>query len=99
MEAQDTAIPRALAAYRFRYWLGVALIVTFAPAAFAAEALGGVAAFFVVGLGYGIATLLLRCPGCTWPLFRRGIVWWPWPSRACPNCMSTPTAATREEDV
>jgi predicted RNase H-like HicB family nuclease len=38
-----------------------------------AEALGGTIAFFAVGLGYGYCTLLLRCPSCRWPMFRRGV--------------------------
>jgi hypothetical protein len=99
MEAQHTPTARAPVAYRFRYWVGVALIVTFMPAAFAAEAVGGVAAFFAVGLGYGIATLLLHCPNCAWPLFRRGKVWWPWPSPICPNCLAAPTIVTRKGGV
>jgi hypothetical protein len=99
MKARDVATTRAVIGYRFRYWLGVALIVTFAPATFAANALGGVATFFAVGLGYGFAMMLLRCPSCKWPLFRRGIVWCPWPARTCPNCVTTAPAASRSENT
>jgi hypothetical protein len=95
----DTATSHALGAYRFRYWLGVVLIVTFAPAAFAADAFGGPVALFSVVLGYGFPILLLCCPRCSWPIFRRGIVWWPWPSRTCPNCVTQPAAASRKDEV
>jgi hypothetical protein len=98
MPAQRTANPQISAAYRVRYWMGVALIVTFAPFTFMAEALGGTTAFFAVGVGYGYCTMLLRCPSCRWPLFRRGALWFPWPTRNCGNCSVAPAANTQRRN-
>jgi hypothetical protein len=32
---------------------------------------------------FGGLTLVLRCPACGLPVFRRNRLWVPWPSRAC----------------
>lgn len=34
-------------------------------------------------VGFGGLTLLLRCPACGLPVFRRNGFWAPWPSKVC----------------
>ena len=66
-----------------RYQLGVALILTYIVAIIAAiEWWGRFGPLFVL-LAYGATSLALRCPSCGFPLFRRGPVWVPWPSKKC----------------
>jgi hypothetical protein len=69
-----------------RYYLAVILIVTYFPSGFAAITYLGPFGFFAVFLLYGVATLTIRCAGCSWPVFKRTLLWTPWPWRSCPKC-------------
>jgi hypothetical protein len=81
-----TSSDSASSAYVLRYWIGVVIVTSYLPALlFTSTALGlvwGMLTFLV----FGAATLMLRCSDCSWPIFKRGALWVPWPSRTCPNC-------------
>jgi hypothetical protein len=69
-----------------KYYLAIALIVTYLPAGVVASSYfgpsGGIAAFIAVTVG----TMLLRCSNCSLSLFYNGKLWIPWPWRSCPKC-------------
>jgi hypothetical protein len=74
-----------------KFAIAVGLIVTYFPALFVAMTFWAPIAFVAIFLTYAIAMLLLRCSSCSWPLFKRGDWWVPWPWRACPQCAHRPT--------
>jgi hypothetical protein len=69
-----------------KYYIAVGLMVTYFPVAIVVLVFFDEAALFSVVLLYGIASLMLRCSRCSWPLFKRGRWWVPWTWRSCPQC-------------
>src|ERR1044072_1246276 len=69
-----------------KFAIAVGLIVTYFPVLFVALTYWGSITFFAIFSTYALGTLLLRCSSCSWPLFKRGDLWVPWPWRACPQC-------------
>lgn len=67
-----------------RYRVGILIILAAAATGIGATATHATTPVMLAWLlFFGLATLLLRCPTCRFPLFRRGPVWTPWPSRLC----------------
>lgn len=67
-----------------RYVTGVLLICATAATGVCALVLNAPTPVMLAWLlVFGLATMLLRCPACGLPLFRRGPLWTPWPSRVC----------------
>ena len=69
-----------------KYYLAIAVIVTYLPAVFVAIAYLSTGAMLMVFLAYFVAMLSIRCARCSWPVFRRNEWWVPWPWRSCPKC-------------
>jgi hypothetical protein len=69
-----------------KYYMAIAVIVTYLPAGFMAFAYLSTGGISVVLLLYFAAMLSIRCAGCSWPVFQRNGWWVPWPWRSCPKC-------------